>query len=464
MLLYNTLSGKKEELEKPEGRPFHVFVCGPTVYDYPHIGNFRTYIVFDAFVKYLRSMEWDVFYLQNITDIDDKIIGKSEESGTPWREIASRFESVYHENERAFGIDSVTRYANATAYIEAIVAQIRLLGEKGYAYEISGDGWYFDVSKFKNYGKLARRTYAEAEDGVSRIDESIAKRNKADFCLWKYSKEGEPSWSTALGAGRPGWHIEDTAITETLFGPQYDLHGGGVDIKFPHHEAEIAQAEAAYGKVPFVHTWMHVGSLLVDGKKMSKSLGNFVSANDFLAHHSGNAFRLLALSHHYRAPMNYTEETAAGAERAMKTIETFVAKLDFVSEKKEGIATPPRDTFQKNPTEMESGVTEALHDDFNTPGAIGIIFGILRRSEESVWDLEHHEAVALKTALLHRLTALGFSLPSPEIPENVKKTAETRDLSRQNKQFMQADALRNEINALGYGVEDTPLGTFIFKS
>ncbi len=463
MRIFNTLSGKKEELTQPKGRPLHMFVCGPTVYDYPHIGNFRTYIVFDAFVKYLRSLAWDVFYLQNITDIDDKIIRKSEETGTPWSEVAAQFERIYHENERAFGIDSVTKYANATASIHAIVVQVQLLKEKGYAYEIPEEGWYFDVSRFKDYGKLARRTYTEAEDGVSRIDESVKKRNKADFCLWKYSKEGEPSWDTALGAGRPGWHIEDTAITEKHFGPQYDLHGGGVDIKFPHHEAEIAQAEAAYGKVPFVRTWMHVGSLLVEGKKMSKSLGNFVSASDFLARHSGNAFRLLALSHHYRAPMNYTEETAAAAERAMKTIETFIAKLDFISAHTTSASGERSGEILRRITEAEQKIGAALQDDFNTPEALGALFGLLRASEERLWEAGE-EAHALQRAVLRAGSALGFTFPSPAIPEKVRKIAEARDLSRQNKQFTHADALRNEINALGYGVEDTPLGTFLYKN
>ncbi len=292
----------------------------------------------------------------------------------------------------------------------------------------------------------------------------MKKRNKADFALWKYSKEGEPSWSAPLGAGRPGWHIEDTAITVKLFGEQYDLHGGGIDIKFPHHEAEIAQAEAAYGKVPFVKTWMHVGSLLVGGQKMSKSLGNFVSANDFLAHHSGNVFRLMALAHHYRSPMNYTEESAESAERALRTIELLLAKLDFISKKKEPISASLGDAFTRNIAETEEKIRRALDDDFNTPEALGLIFGLIRGSEESIWKLGRDEATALKNAITSQCGALGLFFSLSPLPEKVRKIADNRDLSRQSKQFAHADALRDEINALGYGLEDTPLGTFIFKS
>ena len=300
--LYNSLSRKKEKLKRTRGRVLNLFVCGPTVYDFSHIGHGRTYLVFDSFVKYLRSKSIKIFYLQNITDIDDRIIKRAKELKTSPRIIAARYQKIHLKNMKDLGIDSVNKYAPATQFISQIIAQIRKLIKKGYVYKIRDDGFYFDVTKFKDYGKLAHRTALSAEDGVSRIDDSIKKRHKADFCVWKFSKAGEPKWQTALGAGRPGWHIEDTAISEFYFGPQYDLHGGGIDLKFPHHEAEIAQQESASGKKPFVKIWMHVGSLTIGGRKMSKSLKNFISIDDFLKTNSPEILRWLVLNYHYRSP------------------------------------------------------------------------------------------------------------------------------------------------------------------
>ena len=211
-----------------------------------------------------------------------------------------------------------------------IIKQVQTLIDKGYAYKIDGDGYYFDVSKFKDYGKLAKRTLEQAQDGVSRIDESVGKKNKADFCLWKFSKTNEPSWDSSLGKGRPGWHIEDTAITEKYFGPQYDIHGGAVDLKFPHHEAEIAQQEAASGKKPLVNIWMHAGFLLVDGQKMSKSLNNFITIDSFLKEYSPQVLRYLILSHHYRSPIDYTKDLVQSSKSALSAIQNFVFKLSLV--------------------------------------------------------------------------------------------------------------------------------------
>ncbi|MEK7195620.1 MAG: class I tRNA ligase family protein, partial [Patescibacteria group bacterium] len=250
--IFNTLSGKKEPLPKAPKQGLRLFVCGPTVYDYVHIGNARTFTVFDLFVRYLRGCGVKTYYLQNITDIDDKIISRAQKEGKNWKLISRKFEAVFRKNMKDLGNIFVDRYARATDFIPQIIKQVKTLIKKGCAYKIGGDGWYFDLKKFPEYGKLAHRTIEQAEDATSRIDSSGKKRNKGDFCLWKFSKPGEPSWKTDLGDGRPGWHIEDTAITESFFGPQYEMHGGGVDLRFPHHEAEIAQQESASGKKPFV--------------------------------------------------------------------------------------------------------------------------------------------------------------------------------------------------------------------
>ena len=268
--LYNTLSGEKESFTIPR-RTLRLFVCGPTVYDRSHIGHARIYIFFDVFAAYLKSLKARVFYLQNITDIDDKIIRRAKESGKEPLALAKELTRAHFADMKKLDVRNVTKYVPATKEIPTIIKQVAALIAKGVAYEIAGDGWYFDVSKFPEYGKLSRRTTEQAEDGVSRIDESINKRNRADFCLWKFKRDGEPSWKAPFGDGRPGWHIEDTAISEKYFGPQYDLHGGGLDLKFPHHEAEIAQQEALSGK-KLVKYWMHSGLVAVEGQKMAKSL------------------------------------------------------------------------------------------------------------------------------------------------------------------------------------------------
>src|SRR3989344_9392375 len=305
MLVFNSLAKQKEEFAPRNGKKVNMFVCGPTVYDSSHIGHARTYISFDVIARYLWHLGYKVKYLQNITDIDDKIIDRAKKENKHPLKLAGEFEKIYYQDMKSLGINSVSKYAPATKYIKQIVSQVKRLKEKGFAYEIPGDGIYFDLSKLTDYGKLSGRTTEGAEDAVSRIDESINKRNKGDFALWKFSKPGEPKWKTELGEGRPGWHIEDTAITEKHFGPQYDIHGGARDLIFPHHEAEIAQMEGISGKKPMVRTWMHTGLLTINGEKMSKSLGNFITIRDFLEKQPARVLRFLMIKAHYRSPIDY---------------------------------------------------------------------------------------------------------------------------------------------------------------
>src|SRR3989344_5285411 len=282
MRINNTLTKQKEEFVPRENKKVKMFVCGPTVYDYIHIGNARTFVFFDVVAKYLRHSGYQVQYIQNITDIDDKIITRAKEINEDPLVFAKKYEEIFLEDMKALKVTAVTdydQYARATDHIDEVVGQVKKLIEKGHAYLIEGDGYYFDLSTFPDYGKLSGRTVEMAEDAVSRVDENPDKRNRGDFTLWKFFKEGEPFWETKLGKGRPGWHIEDTAITEKYFGPQYDLHGAGQDLIFPHHEAEIAQQESASGIKPFVKYWMHSAFLVNKEKKMSKSLGNFMSLN-----------------------------------------------------------------------------------------------------------------------------------------------------------------------------------------
>ncbi len=442
-------------------RPLRLFVCGPTIYDVLHIGNARTYLVFDALVRYLRFLGTEVFYLQNITDIDDKIIARAKQSGRTASQVARQYKKVYFSNMRQLDISSVSQYAPATKFIPQIVKQVARLIKKKHVYKTK-DGYYFDLKTFPDYGKLAHRTMAQAEDGVSRIDDDVAKRNRGDFCVWKFSQLGEPAWKTPLGAGRPGWHIEDTAISEYFFGPQYDLHGGGIDLKFPHHEAEIAQQESASGKKPFVRTWLHVGALTVSGKKMSKSLGNFISINDFLGEYSPATLRLLVLSNHYRSPLNYTEETARAHRQSWNNLLEFMAKLEFVKShsKLEDNAKSTEQT-KKRIKVMSDQFYSALAKDFNTAQALSAIFEFISSIQPIIWKISPKEAATYRVGVSNLLSVLGFSIRSAKIPQEIKKLAKAREMARGNQQFVQSDELRKQINALGYTLDDTSFGPFL---
>ncbi len=462
MFLYNTLSAKKELVKKTK-KSLRLFVCGPTVYDTPHIGNYRTFLAFDALVRYLRSRGYAITYLQNITDIDDKIIRRAQEKNTSWKSLARLYERVYHRGEKQLGITSVSQYARATDYISEIVAQVQTLIKKGYAYEIPRDGYYFDVTTFADYGKLSHRTAAAAEDATSRIDESIGKRNKGDFALWKLSKPGEPFWKTSLGNGRPGWHIEDTAITQKHFGVQYDMHGGAGELKFPHHEAEIAQQEAASGKKPFVKLWIHTAILLIGGKKMSKSLHNFVSVDDFLKTYNEQVFRYMVLSHHYRSPIDYSDGLALQSARALESLQQFVWKLGSMKHE-------TQITKHKNKNKeallvlkkMERDFYGALDDDFNTPQGFAAIFSAISLLDPLVPFMSASQTASAQKRLLQLLKTVGLELTVlPKIPASIRRFATQRELYRGNKQFVQADALRNKINELGYNIEDAPWGAMI---
>jgi cysteinyl-tRNA synthetase len=449
---YNTLSGKKDVLEPRKKNLLELFVCGPTVYDYPHLGHARTYIAFDIIVKYLKESGYNVFYLQNITDIDDKIIKRAKETNTTPRELAKRFEKEYLKDMKDLKISSVKKYARATDHIKEIISQIKRLEKKGFAYKTS-DGIYYDIKKFKDYGKLSKRTTAQAEDGVSRIDDSIEKKNKGDFCLWKFSKEGEPEWPAPFGKGRPGWHIEDTAISEKFFGNQYDIHGGARDLIFPHHEAEIAQMEAVSGKSPMVKYWLHTGFLTIEGRKMSKSLGNFITIKDFLKNNSARTLRFLIAKTHYRSPLNYTDNLLVQTERELERIDEFTDKLKTqkCSQKQPKLKIPTRE------------FKEAMEDDFNTPKAIAAIFELVKNGNSLIdQNLLSKE---------DKKNALGFLKEADKIfnvlfwpkekdttPKKVQELAELREKYRKEKNWTGADKVREEISRLGWQIEDTESG------
>lgn len=450
----DTLSDKKILLSKKKVR---IFVCGPTVYDHPHIGNARTYLAFDIAMRYLRYKKYDVTYIQNITDIDDKIIDRANKEKKTYTSVVREYEREYLRAMKKLGVVSVDTYARATNFIPQIIKQVTTLLKKGHAYEAT-DGIYFDITTFADYGKLSRRRASDAQDAVSRIDESAHKKNVGDFALWKFKKPNEPSWNAPFGAGRPGWHIEDTAISEHFFGPQYDIHGGSRDIMFPHHEAEIAQQEAASGKKPFVRVWMHTGFLLSSGKKMSKSLGNFFSIVDFLNSYHPYVLRYIVASSHYRSPIDYTPALAQSALFSLENIQHTIWRLENVSAK--GRA---HSFIQTRIKKTQLSFARAMEDDFNTPLALAAVWDLIGYSADNLNTLFTTEAHALSGCIIECMGVLGFSFtPKQRISASVRALIVRRERARTNKQFIQSDALREKIKALGYSVDDTPQGPFAF--
>jgi cysteinyl-tRNA synthetase len=458
MLIYNSLTKQKEEFKPIDPKKVRMFVCGPTVYDYIHVGNARTYTVFDIVAKYLKHKGYEVEYIQNITDIDDKIIARALELGQDPLDYARDYTDIFLEDVKKLGINSVTHYEPATKNIDQVVKQVKILIEKSNAYKIENDGWYFDLKTFPEYGKLSGRTVEMAEDGVSRIDESPDKRNRGDFCLWKFSKPEEPGCNSGLGYGRPGWHIEDTAITEKYFGPQYDLHGAGADLMFPHHEAEIAQQESASGLKPFVRYWMHVGFVVNKTQKMSKSLGNFMVLREALKKYSPEVLRFYFLSAHYRSSLDYNEEILKQAEAAVMRINEFRNRYLWFNKNDEEL----KESNEKNLDILFEKILEAMDNDFDTPKAIGLFFNFIRTSNK---ELDSMKSIGPAIKIIHFFyNVLGLVLPEPTAnPLEIQALVDEREKARNNKDFKRSDALRQQIKNLGYEVDDTTYGPLIKK-
>lgn len=438
--IYNTLTRKKEIFEPIQAKKINMFVCGPTVYDSPHLGHAKTYIQFDMIARYFRFKGYKLFYLQNITDIDDKIIKKANLEKVSWKSISEKYENVFLEDMKSLNVISVDKYARATDYVENIISQVKRLIKKGFAYKIS-DGWYFDLSKDKDYGKLAKRNELRENDSVSRIDENKEKINSGDFCLWKFSKPEEPMWKSDLGDGRPGWHIEDTAITEKEFGEQYDLHGGGIDLIFPHHEAEIAQMESLSGKKPFVKYWVHTGFLNINKQKMSKSLGNFKTIKDLLKIYKPEVIRYLILSNHYRKPINFSEKSLENSKNSFERLKNICESI--------------KDDKKINETYLKEFEKE-MDDDFNSPNAIQVLWKLFRDK-----DAEGKYQTVKKIDEVFGLNLLKTK--KMKIPSDVEKLIQEREEARKNKNWELADEIRDKISKRGYFIKDTSEGPVLEK-
>ena len=455
MRLYSTLSRKLEDLSPQDGA-VRMYVCGPTVYDLIHIGNARPFIVFDALRRYLESQGLKVVYVQNITDIEDKIINRAREEGVPPSEIAARYTEEYFKDLEGLGVKRPTHSPRATEYVPKMVEFIERLIEKGHAYAVDGDV-YFSVASFPEYGKLSGRVLEELEAGA-RIAVDERKRDPLDFALWKAAKPGEPKWPSPWGEGRPGWHTECVVMSMDLLGETLDIHAGGNDLIFPHHENEIAQAESLTGK-PFARIWLHNGMLTVRGEKMAKSLGNFAYARDVVERYGTEAVRYFYLSRSYRKPLDFSDEALTEAKRAVERVYDFLWEAEGMPE-----GTPP-EGFLAELSQLEERFHARLSEDFDTAGAIGVlqeIVGAAHRFRQGGGDPAGvRTAAALVRKLAEPLGLFQVEKPRAEglTEELIGLLIELRTELRRQKNFALADRIRDRLAELGVELRDTPEGT-----
>ncbi len=461
--IYNTMTRKKEIFKPMHDNRVKFFVCGPTVYDKSHIGHARTYISFDMIVRYLKYRGYSVFYLQNITDVDDKIIRRAEELGVSPMKLARKYEEMYLEDMKLLQVENVNLYARATEHISEIINQIRIMMEKGYAYE-TDKGVYFDESKFKDFGNLSNRKLEDLN--VHRICLDSTKRNPGDFALWKKRERSndvdELIWDSPWGTGRPGWHIEDTAITESYFGPQYDIHGGGLNLIFPHHEAEIAQMESVSGKKPMVNYWMHTGFLNVKGEKMSKSLGNFITIKELSENYPLEVFRFFVLSTHYRSPIDFSAKIL---EQANNSLNRIYKLLEIINELVDGNISQSLDNdkyYTKKVEDTQRSFIDAMDNDFNTPLAISLLFDLIRDVNRDInqANISKNSLKRIKTLIIQFGVLLGFdfSLTQKNVPELddelIKILTDLRNILREKKEYDLSDEIRNRLNKINIIIED----------
>jgi cysteinyl-tRNA synthetase len=458
---YNTLTRKKEEFKPISKNRITMFVCGQTVYDDAHLGHAKTYINFDILARWLRYLKYSVFYVQNVTDIDDKIIKRARERKIPPLELSKHYTKRFLQDLESLKIkQNINLFPKSSDYIPQIIEQIKTLIEKGYAYVVDGDV-YYDVSKFKDYTKLSRMSLKELEK--HRIEPDFRKKNPYDFSLWKKQKLGELAWDSPWGKGRPGWHIEDTAMTVTIFGPQYDIHGGATELMFPHHTNEIAQAEAATGKKPFVRYWLHSGVLKIKGKKMSKSLRNFITIRETLKRHDAEVLRLFFASTHYRKPIDYDEKPIT---QAKQKLDTFYNTLETIMKRSKTKMMSKKETeFKKIISEIKDKFTDAMNDDLNTPLALTYIFELSRKINKLI-DEEKEISKELANDVINSFRELGgiFGILEKEIkvkeelPKEIMDLIIKREGYRKRGEFELADKVRRELRKKGILIEDTPTG------
>jgi cysteinyl-tRNA synthetase len=447
--IYNTLTEKKELLVPLTPGVIKLYVCGITVYDLCHIGHARSMVAFDMVVRYLRWLGYRVIYVRNITDVDDKIIRRANELGEDSTALSERFIDVMHQDEKALNLLSPDIEPRATEYITEIIAMIEQLITKQHAYVADNGDVCFEVRQFPEYGKLSNRNIDELRAG-ERVVINEGKRDPLDFVLWKLSKPGEPHWSSPWGEGRPGWHIECSAMSTKCLGNHFDIHGGGMDLKFPHHENEIAQSEAATGE-HFANIWMHAGLLKINGEKMSKSLGNFFTIQDVVSQHSSEVLRFFMLSSQYRKPLNYSETMLAQARSALETLYIALRGLDATGA-----------VYHEG---YISRFTEVMNDDFNTPEALAVLFELARdiNVEKSV---DSDSAEILAATLRYLANSLGVLTSSAEAflqghgadTALIEDLLQKREEARADKNWKESDRIRDQLQVMGIVIEDSIQG------
>jgi len=460
VLIYNTLTRKKEEFVPLQGNKVTIYTCGPTVYDFFHVGNARVFITFDMVRNYLKFRGYDVTFVQNFTDIDDKMIKRANEENITVKELGERFITEYFKDADALGIKRADVHPKATEHIEDIIELIKILIDKGYAYEVDGDV-YYAARKFEEYGKLSYQKIDELEAGA-RIEPGEKKRDPMDFALWKAQKPGEPAWDSPWGKGRPGWHIECSVMAMKYLGETIDIHGGGPDLIFPHHENEIAQSEAATGK-PFARYFMHVGYLNINNQKMSKSLGNFFTVRDILKKYDPEVLRFFMLSSHYRSPINFSQDLMEQAKSSLERLYNALYSMEHLENIVEDreLAEEDKEYLDKLKA-YEQEFIDAMDDDFNTADAIASLFNIVRECNMKVDEKSSLKIVkATKEMLLNLGTVLGLFRHFKEktlLDEEIEEKIREREIARKNKNYALADKIRDELKAQGIILEDTPSG------
>ena len=460
MQLYNTQTRKKEELKTMVPGKISLYACGPTVYNYFHIGNARAFIFFDVVRRYFEYAGYEVTYVQNITDIDDKIIAQAIEEKISFQDVADKYARAFLEDCAALGITPPDQQPRATEVMEDIVAYIAALVDKGHAYEANGDV-YFDTQSLPSYGSLSGKKTDEQLVGA-RVAENPYKRHPADFTLWKHSKPGEPIWQSPWGEGRPGWHTECVVMSQKYLGETFDIHGGGIDLIFPHHENELAQALAISGK-PLANYWMHNGFLNIDGEKMSKSLKNFFTARDILKQYDAEAIRFFFLSKHYRSPIDFTRELIEEAKRALANFYAALKSVDFLANRD---AIKPADCSSlQELLQMEKEFVAAMDDDFNTAKALAVLFDLAHRARNTA--LEANSRLASASLMVRLGSVLGFfqdldAKLAPVLPdlsgELVELIIAYRQEARAGKNWALSDRIRDDLASLGIELKDGPTG------
>lgn len=467
--VYNTLTKQKEEFIPKEEGKIKMYVCGVTPYNHPHIGNARPFVTWDVIKRYFTHKGYDVTHIQNFTDVDDKIIRTANEEGVVWKTICDRYIDSYFEVMDKLNVIRANRYPRVSEHMAEIIEMVKTLEEKGFAYEVDGDV-YYSVEKFNGYGKLSGRELTDMKAGA-RVDVDERKHHAMDFALWKSAKPGEPAWDSPWGKGRPGWHIECSAMSLKYLGNSFDFHGGGSDLIFPHHENEIAQSEAYSGETPFVRYWLHNGFITVNEEKMSKSLGNFFMVQDILEHYKGEVLRFFIVSTHYRSPLDFSDERLTEAARSLQRLEVAKKACDELVGKDGNADSKEAQALIEAAQDAQAKFDEAMEDDFNTALAISYLFALAK-------ELNIYHAAVMKDAGVHNRTIfeqaqtiymdmaniIGILEQEEEAADDnlasdlMELIIEIRQQARQEKNWAVADKIRARLGEIGIILEDSPQG------